>query len=89
MGVATHLNTMDFDGDELNCTLYLDNMLAEIMKKFKSHYSVPDLSKPFNISGNLNIMSTATSILSNYLHSPNDAEKDTVSSKLKYVDVEI
>ena len=64
-------------------------MMANLMDNFKSHYSVPDLSKPFNVSGNLNIMAPATSILSNYLYNPNDQETDTVTSRLKHVEVEV
>jgi hypothetical protein len=68
----------------------LDKFMADLASGLAPHYSVPDLSKPFNVSGRLSLLSPTTSILGNYLASPvEDIEKDTISSKLNTVEVEI
>lgn len=62
-------------------------MLVEEFKTLRAFYSVPDVSKPFSISGNLTLLSPATSILSNYL-SQDDNEgnvEDKLVSKLNFI----
>lgn len=57
----------DFDGDELNVMILLDNYMADLFKTLKPYYNIPDMSKPFSVSGNLTLLSPANNILSNYL----------------------
>lgn len=70
----------DFDGDALNLELLLDNEMADMFKVLKSFYSVPDLSKPCSVSGNLSLFSPSNNIIANYL-----ADK-TVSDELDTVE---
>lgn len=66
----------DYDGDELNFTLLGDGLLANEFKTLKPHYNIPDLSKPFSISGNLTLLAPANSILANYLSDYEDGVDD-------------
>jgi len=79
----------DFDGDAMNATILLDNSLTEIMKNFAPHYSIPDLTKPLSVSGNLSLFGASTSILNNYLYKkkPDAIHEDTISSKLQKISI--
>jgi len=56
----------DFDGDEINVTILLDNKMAEKAKVFDPHYNIVDLDI-FKINGNLNLPNTSLITLTNYL----------------------
>lgn len=58
----------DYDGDELNYTLLLDDVMVQEAKTLEPHYNIPDMSKPFSVSGNLTLLSPSISILANYIH---------------------
>ena len=79
MVVAYHLNILDFDGDELNVTLLLDELMENEFKTLSPFYNIPDSDKPYSIGGNLTLLSPANSIIANALldkrHNP---EKDTI-----------
>jgi len=73
----------DFDGDELNVIILNDNFMAEEFKTLRPFYNVPDLSKPFSISGNLTLLSPANNILSNFLSDKEEhPEQDTIAHLL-------
>ena len=57
----------DVDGDELNVTILLDNLMAENTDSLSPHFNVTDLTKQYSVSGNLSVMSPATATISNYL----------------------
>lgn len=69
----------DYDGDELNHIMLLDNNLAEEFATMDVCYSAPDVGKPYSISGNLGMLSPATSLLSSYL-------SDKSTNKEEYID---
>lgn len=79
----------DYDGDELNVTILLDNMMADEFKTLEAYYNIPDVSKPYSISGNLTLLSPATSTLSNYLSTDEDdnidPKSDELVSKLNFI----
>ena len=62
-------------------------MLVDEFKTLKAFYSVPDVSKPYSISGNLTLLSPATSILSNYLSNKDNEDnlEDRLVSKLNLI----
>lgn len=70
----------DIDGDELNFWLMLDNLMYDEFKTFSPFYNVPDLSKPFSVSGNLTLLSPGNYILGNYLD-----DKTSVPDELDFV----
>lgn len=78
----------DFDGDELNFVILLDDLLYQEYKTLKPYYNIPDMTKPFTVCGNLTLLSPANSIMSNYLLDREEFE-DKISSLFEYVDVNI
>ena len=74
---------------ELNASLIYDMDLYKELSGFEPHKNVPDLSTPFNVSGNLSLMATATSITSNYLYDKNDIGVDNLSQILNTVEVTV
>jgi hypothetical protein len=78
----------DYDGDELNVTILLDNYMCEQFKTLQPFFNVPDIAKPYEISGNLGLLSPSTSIIANYLYDKTPStRKDQISSSFKYVDM--
>lgn len=63
---ATPMNA-DYDGDQLNYTVLLDNYLADEVSTLDTYYSVPGLGKPCEVSGNLTLDKPANAILTNYM----------------------
>lgn len=77
----------DFDGDELNVTILLDNFMVEQFKTLQPYFNIPDIAKPYEISGNLGLLSPATSVIANFLYDKIPSErKDLVSSSFNYLD---
>jgi len=69
----------DFDGDALNGFLLGDEHMRNLFSVLESHYSIPDLSKPFSVSGNLNLLSPSNNILTQFMDDTNlDVSSDTV-----------
>lgn len=58
----------DFDGDQLNMTLILDNELGEAMKRLAPHLWVLSLEEPHEISGNLELQGPVVETVVNWLH---------------------
>lgn len=80
----------DYDGDELNICVLLDNMMHDEALRMQPHFSVPDTSKPYGISGLLTLLSPSTSILSNYLYDKETVQtEDECVKKLNFVEVEV
>ena len=66
--VVRGLNAV-FDGDEINCMLFLDNLVTDEMKHLAPHKSVFDLNEPRQVSGNLAMPKPVVATVSNWLHS--------------------
>lgn len=80
----------DYDGDELNVTILQDNLMHDLLLGFESHNNIPQLANPYNVSGNLNIMAPATSVLSNFIFMSQDGTGDDIlSTEAKSVSVTI
>ena len=80
--IATSLN-LDFDGDELNFTVLLDNKLADKAEVFAPYNDLPDIGSVFKISGNLNIPKTSILTIASYRDTKEpEAEVDPVFEKL-------
>lgn len=63
-------------------------MMAEEAKRLQAFYSIPEVSKPFAISGLLTLLSPSTSILTNYLHDFTTQEGiDKCLEKFNFVEV--
>ena len=86
------MNNKDFDGDALNVIILNDNLLVDEFSTLEAHYNVPDLSKPYSISGNLGLLSSVTGIVSNYIDTVDtdiDTVNDSVNKQLNRVTVEV
>jgi len=59
--------------------------MARMTEVFDAHHNVLDLSKPYSISGNLTLLSSVTSIMSNFLDHKEPEEKDTITELLQVV----
>lgn len=68
----------DFDGDEENVSISLDNKMADAMNVYDLSYSVPDLSEPFAISGNINLPDPAVEQLVNWVHVDRDPKDNKI-----------
>ena len=78
----------DFDGDELNFSLLLDNYLAETAEKYAPHVNIPAMDI-FKISGNLNLPATSSLTLTNYLSIEEpEAEEDPVADMIIQIEKE-
>lgn len=76
----------DYDGDEMNFTILLDNNLAEQFKTLAPYHNVPDITRPYEVCSNVNLMPCASTILTNYLKSNDtNGQPDTIVDKLKFV----
>lgn len=58
----------DFDGDEMNGYLALDEWMSGHLDKFAPHTSALDLGKPFTISKALTIPSPIITSISNWMY---------------------
>ncbi len=82
------MNECKVDGDEINFTLLLDKLLTEEYEVLKPFYNIPDLTKPFSISGNLSLLGPANAILGNFLMDKREnREEDTITKLLNFVKV--
>jgi len=81
----------DFDGDELNVTILLDNELSKEFDTMAPWYSVPGVSKPYGISNLVGMLSPSNSILSNFLldKTTDPHTQDTVTSRMKFKTVSV
>lgn len=76
------------DGDEINMSLLLDLLLVEEYEVLKPFYNIPDLTKPFAISGNLSLLGPSNAILGNYLMDRREfPEEDTITRMLNFVEL--
>lgn len=63
----------DFDGDQLNVTLSLDNEVALALRALAPHMSVFDLNAPRKVSRSLAMPKPVISTIANWLHSDDPA----------------
>lgn len=83
--LAAKAPNADYDGDEMNAVLLLDNDLTEECKTMDSHFVIPHESKPYAVSGFLGLLSPSTSILSNFIYNNEPLQgEDTIVKKLKF-----
>lgn len=76
------------DGDEINMSLLIDLLLTEEYEVLKPFYNIPDLTKPFAISGNLSLLGPSNAILGNYLMDRREfPEEDTITRMLNFVEL--
>lgn len=59
----------DFDGDELNVMLQLDNISANYAEAFGSHNCVLDMNTPLKISGDVGLPATLISTMNRWMYS--------------------
>lgn len=84
------MNTEDYDGDELNFTVLLDNMMAEECMPLQPYYNVMDVNKPFAVSSKLTLLSPANGILFNDLADKIDyPQQEKLLQTMDMVEVEI
>ncbi len=57
----------DYDGDEMNIQLLVDEYLYKLFKPMEPHASVADMSTPGGVSGRLSLTDPLVSTISNYL----------------------
>lgn len=60
----------DFDGDEINCTVALDEKMADGLRHLDPHKSVFNFESPRQVSGNLAMPKPVVASISNWFHSP-------------------
>lgn len=86
--IVKHPNA-DFDGDELNQTILLDNLVAKEVDTFKPHYNIPDAYKLYGISGNFGLLGPSNTILANFLDdkSCDDKSEDEIVKQLKFIEI--
>lgn len=61
--------------------------MVEQFKTLQPYFNIPDIAKPYEISGNLGLLSPATSVIANFLYDKAPSErKDLVSSSFNYLD---
>ncbi len=73
IGISTKIlvaPNADFDGDELNVGLILDEAMWSKVKRLQPHTGVLDLNKPRSVSNNLKLPTPILSMIGNWLHSP-------------------
>lgn len=58
----------DFDGDQLNLSLMLDNQMMEATRRLAPHLWVLSLEEPHEISGNLELQGPVVETVVNWLH---------------------
>lgn len=66
----------DFDGDQLNGTLSLDNHTAEELRKLAPHMSTFDLNDPRAVSKNLAMPKPVVATIANWVHFPHEDAAD-------------
>lgn len=72
----------DFDGDQLNGTLLLDNYTAEEMKALAPHKSVFDMNTPRTPARNSSMPKPVTATIANWYHMDEDSDVDPVKLEL-------
>jgi len=70
-------------------TIMLDNLIVDELKTLEPHYNIPDMSKPYSVSGNLSLLSSVTSIASNYLDNKEleEPENDFINKQLTHITI--
>ncbi len=80
----------DYDGDELNFTAGLDNLMGYEMKTLAPHFNIVGYDKPYTLSSNFTIGGPAHATMCNALSDVTEyRELDTVISRLQAHVVEI
>lgn len=70
-------------------TVLLDEVLVDEYEVLSPHFNIPDLSKPYSVSGNLTLLGPANAILLNYLRDKmEDPMADTIVEKLNLINLQ-
>ena len=73
----------DYDGDQLNFSILMDNYIAERFKIYETHYNMVGYGAPFEKSGLITMQSPAYSLLSEWLKDGvNNMEEDNFWNKV-------
>jgi hypothetical protein len=62
----------DFDGDEMNGILSIDNKVSKLWDPFKTYHNIHNLDKPYKITGHLALSKPLVSMVSAWLNSNDD-----------------
>jgi hypothetical protein len=62
----------DFDGDEMNGILAIDNMVDNLWEPFKTYHNIHNLDKPYKITNHLTLSKPVVSMVSSWLMSNDD-----------------
>lgn len=68
--LVTRLLNADFDGDEVNVSLLLDNKMAAACYPLEPKFSIYDMNAPLAISGNVGIPKPVIATISRWLDTP-------------------
>lgn len=73
-----------FDGDQLNCTLSMDGMIAAELSNLDAHKSTYGLDEPWVVTSNLSMSKPVIATISYYMASPleYDANKQAMMDSL-------
>lgn len=71
----------DFDGDQMNNLLMLDDTMADLLYPLSPHYNVVDTSKYRQLTGNMDIPKPVISSISNWLSRTDTITTDTIKEK--------
>lgn len=63
-----YLNTKDYDGDEMNVQLLVDEYLHNEFKSMAPHASVAHMESPGSVSGRLSLTKPVVATISNYIY---------------------
>ena len=88
--MATWSNTeRDYDGDALNITVLLDNMMSDEAENFAPYYSTMDVNKLYSVSKFVSLLGPGNNIMTNYFDPDymHETGKDTIVGKMNFIDV--
>lgn len=71
----------DFDGDEMNGKIALDEVEARILSRLEPHLSVMSTNAPFEISGVLDIPGPVLATIANFVHENDEVLLKEVNNK--------
>lgn len=76
----------DFDGDELNLYIIMDETMDKLLEPFNPKNGTPNPNKPFGITKYLTLLSPGTNLVSEFLGDKSDnPSMDTILSKLNAI----
>lgn len=74
----------DYDGDQENLLLLLDNKTTRAFEPFEARYSVTNITDPYKMDGNINLPKQTTLSINNCIHSTVNPTKEELKVMDKY-----